>query len=121
MRLWFRLWTGHIFLALTIIGTFIAVLVLRETMQAFNPVKIFWGFVATMFAVLMTLGLGGITAYTYRTFQQREYIRNEDALNQAALPPVDATEIVEGLDIPDDVREDVYGAPEPEEEVSRGE
>jgi hypothetical protein len=75
MTQWWRLWSGHVFLALTIGVLAVAGWALREAMRAISPRDAGWYLVVTLTTLLASAGLGVITAWRFRTHRERYYIR----------------------------------------------
>lgn len=118
MKMWWRLWSGHVFLGVTLALMCAAAYFLVESMRGMNSTTIFVNFVvAALFGLLMVIA-GVFATWNFRTHRDRYYLRRQEHLLGNALPPVDA---LDTLDLSSDTKDVDTGAHEAhsaDEEVS---
>jgi hypothetical protein len=88
MRLWFRLWSGHLVLALTIGLLLLGGWFLLEMARSERYDRMFIFFVLAVVTLLLATIVGIAATALYKTWTQRRYIRREDALVAEVLTPL---------------------------------
>jgi hypothetical protein len=89
MKRWLWLWTGHLLL-IPLVGMFALTLIYtRNMLAAIGPDAMFWYFICAALSAIITLILGALSAWLWRTPADRWYKRvlwHQDDTNMSGVP-----------------------------------
>jgi len=117
MKLWWRIWGGHVYLALAILAIATALLCIGNVLLSIDSNVMFVSFVIALIAFLLAVVFGIMASYKMQTRMQRRYIRMDAALALDAAQRDGKATVLPGTD---SFSESQSGAHSPGEEGSRG-
>lgn len=89
MKLFLRLWGGHLLLVPTIVAAGLTLLFARNSMAGENDTAVIWNFVIAVMSLALMLLLAGLSAWFWNDARDRYYIsrtRRSDAMIGARVP-----------------------------------
>lgn len=82
MKLWWKLWAGHVYLVLTVLSIATALIAIATVLLATDSDVMYYAFVIGILAFLLAIIFGILSPYTMQNKRQRHYLRMDADLAQ---------------------------------------
>lgn len=93
MKRWWQLWSGHVLAGLAIAVFALSGVLVWYAARSYEQDVVLLSLLGGALAFLLSLCLGALAAWRFRTHYERWYIRNQRRISQEALPPVGEADI----------------------------
>lgn len=85
MKLWWKLWAGHVYVVITLIAVVTAFTGIALVVLSGDPDVMFYSFVIAVIAFLLAIVFGIMASYRLQMRAARRYIRADAQLGQEAV------------------------------------
>jgi membrane protein implicated in regulation of membrane protease activity len=112
MRLWWKIWGGHVYLALAIIAILVTLGCIATVLLSVDSDVMFTSFVVGLITFLLSVTFGIMASYKVQTRLQRRYIRMDAALALEAVQRVEGATVLPGTDSFSEAHSEAHSARE---------